>query len=625
VVSTTPECKIADYAIIGDCRSAALVSRYGSIDWLCWPRFDSAAVFAALLDPERGGHWSIAPADDFTAERQYLEGTNILATRFRAGGGAATLLDLMPVASEQFKNENLVPDHEIVRRLECTAGEMRFRLDLRPRAEYGLKPLRFRDEGKLGLRIDARPGVYRLASSHPVEIEGDRARALVTLKRGERAYFSFSYAEESPLVLAVPGTPLDAAIERSRAWWEDWTQTCEYQGPYREAVVRSALALKLLTYAPSGAITAAATTSLPELPGADLNWDYRYCWLRDASLTMRALLGLGYRDEAESFLGWLLHATRLTHPELKVLYTVFGRALPREHELTHLSGYAGSRPVRVGNAADNQLQLDIYGVVVEAAGHFADHGGRFDNVTQGVLRGLGKYVAGHWDQADEGVWEPRTGRRNHTYSRLLCWTALGRVLALHRRGLLRGIPAERFEQERERIREQILQRAWNERRQSYVSTLDGDALDACLLRLPWYGFEPADSPRMTATYRAISSELGAGNGLLYRYRREPAEGAFGICGFWGVEYLALGGGSLAEAHQAFRRLLGYANDVGLFAEETAPATGEALGNFPQSFTHVGLISAALTLAEREAPSRTSGPRPAAGERETQPAAGEPTR
>jgi GH15 family glucan-1,4-alpha-glucosidase len=308
---------------------------------------------------------------------------------------------------------------------------------------------------------------------------------------------------------------------------------------------------------------------------------------------------LGFVDEAQAFLTWLLHTTRLTQPKLQVLYTVFGKNAPKEKELSHLEGFAGSRPVRIGNGARQQLQLDIYGEVIEAAAQYAHHVPYFDVTTQKTLTGFGKYVARNWDRPDEGIWEPRSGRSNHTHSRLMCWTALDRILALSEKGLLHGVPRDVFTRERNCIRREIEARAWNDAMQSYVSVLDGTVLDATLLRLAWYGFEHANSQRMQCTYKKICETLGAGDGLLYRNKRQPPEGAFGVCGFWGVEHLALGGGTLAQAHDAFKRLLAYQTDLGLFAEEVDPDSGDALGNFPQAFTHVGLISAALTLAERE--------------------------
>ena len=591
--------KIDDYALVGDCRAAALVSRYGSIDWLCWPRFDSPSIFAAILDRHKGGSWSIAPVGPCRFQRAYVRDSNVLQTVFICPAGQATLTDLMPIAREEFKRRNILPDHELLRRVVCTEGELELQCDFRPGADYAAKRVKIRDLGACGLRLDVGRGAYWLRSSIPVQVQEDCVHARVILKRGDELQFSLSYSEESPAALPVLGESACAAIDRSVQWWQQWAEKSSYRGPYRDAVTRSALVLKLLAYAPSGAIIAAPTTSLPERTGDNLNWDYRYCWLRDASLTVRALLGLGYVDEAESFLTWLLHATRLTQPELRILYTVFGEIAPSERELEHLSGYLDSAPVRIGNGARAQLQLDVYGEVIDASAQYARLVGRFDRSTQKVLIGLGKYIAQNWDVPDEGIWEPRSGRRNHTHSRLLCWTALDRLLGLEEKGILQGVPRQSFMRERDRIRQQIELRAWNQRLRSYVSVLDGDELDATLLRIPWCGFEAAHSERMKSTYRRVLERLDAGNNLLFRYERQPQEGAFGICSFWAVEYLALGGGTLEEAHRQFAQLLDYGNDLGLFAEEVDPDTGDALGNFPQAFTHIGLISAALTLEEQD--------------------------
>ncbi|HLW54606.1 MAG TPA: glycoside hydrolase family 15 protein [Candidatus Angelobacter sp.] len=590
---------IADYGIVGDCRSAALISRDGSVDWLCWPLFDSPSIFAAILDRERGGHWSISPSSPCEIKREYAGDSNVLQTHFRSASGSATLTDLMPVSSEEFKRANLVPDHELLRQLSCTEGEVEFETDFYPRLNYGAADARLRDAGANGLCVEAGRGAYRLRSGIPLTLSQARARAVVALKRGQKAEFSLSYATQAPAVVPALGDRVVSAIERSVTWWQKWTAASEYRGPYRTAVTRSALALKLLAYAPSGAIIAAPTTSLPERIGDSLNWDYRYCWLRDASLTTRALLGLGYVEEAASFLTWLLHATRLTQPELRILYTVFGRRGPLERELS-LRGHCDSRPVRIGNDARGQRQLDVYGEVIDAAAQYALHVGGFDRFTQKVLVKFGEYVAHNWDSPDEGIWEPRTGRRNNTHSRLLCWTALDRLLALDEKKLIDGVPRQSFTDEREKIRGQIEQRAWNPDLGSYVSTLDGDGeLDASLLRLSWYGFDHADSDRLQRTFRKLREKLASKDGLFYRYPRQPPEGAFGICGFWAVEHLALGGGTLDQAYAQFERLLKYSNELGLFAEESDPETRAALGNFPQAFTHVGLISAALTLAEQE--------------------------
>jgi GH15 family glucan-1,4-alpha-glucosidase len=590
---------IQDYGIIGDCRSAALVSKYGSIDWLCWPRFDKPSIFAALLDRERGGHWRISPSSDAAIERRYLPNSNVLETRFNSATGAAILTDVMPGTAHASRENILVPDYEILRRITCITGEFELEIEFSPMADYGKDKVQIRQFRRLGLRFSLGRGVYFLRSSVALTIADGVARAHVSMRAGENLRFSFSYSEQAPAVLPPVDSSLDDRIDLSAKAWQQWSSHAVYDGEYREAVMRSALALKLLSYAPSGAIIAAATTSLPELIGGDLNWDYRFCWLRDASFTIRALLELDYWDEAEDFLDWLLHATRLTQPKLRILYSLYGDKAPVERQLNYLSGYRGSSPVRVGNAARDQLQLDVYGEVIDAAAQFAFHGGSLDREMQKALIGFGDYVAQNWDQPDEGIWEPRCGRQNHTHSRVLCWTAMDRLVRLAECGMLRRAPVEKYKNISNTIRRQIEERAWNEQLQSYVSVLDGDQLDSSLLLLSWYGFAEAGSPRMRGTYRAIRQYLSTPEGLLYRFQRPKPEGTFAICSFWEVEYLAMGGGSLDDARQLFGRLTKYQNDLGLYGEEIDARTGTALGNFPQAFTHVGLIGAALSISQRE--------------------------
>jgi GH15 family glucan-1,4-alpha-glucosidase len=604
-----PAAQIQDYGIIGDCRSAALISRQGSLDWLCWPQFDSPAIFSGLLDPDRGGHWRICPLKVRAVRRQYVSETNILQTTFDCESGAALLTDLMPVASEEFKRRAPLPDHEIIRQLECTSGTIEVEVEFLPRVSFGLQPVALQERGKLGIQFPVGRGVYWLRSSLPLAMDGGKCGARAVLHAGERLEFSLSYCEGTPAILPALGAWSTESITRSAAWWQQWSRRAGYEGPYREAVLRSALTLKLLNYAPSGAIVAAATTSLPERIGGPLNWDYRYCWLRDASLTIRALLGLGYHEEAADFMEWMLQATWLTRPELRIMYTVYGDQAPSERSLDYLSGFRGSRPVRVGNGARHQLQLDVYGEVIDAAAQYAFYGGTFDSEMRKTLIAMGNYVVGHWDSVDEGIWEPRNGRQNHTHSRVLCWTALDRLISLRGKGLLDGAPLDSFKKNCELLRRQIHECAWNDRLQSYASVLGGSDLDAALLLIPWYGFEKADTPRMQATHRAIRQNLGAPQDLLYRYSCEPPEGAFAICSFWEVEFLALGGGSLEDTHALFRNLLRFQNDLGLYAEEIDPATGGALGNFPQAFTHVGLIGAALSIEEREQGLRQLAHRP----------------
>jgi GH15 family glucan-1,4-alpha-glucosidase len=602
--------RIHDHAIIGDGRSAALVSLRGAIDWLCWPRFDSPSVFGGLLD-DGAGRFTVAPPEPFRARRRYLGDTNVLETTFETATGVLTLTDFMPVASEGERRRLLLPDHAILRIAACERGEVELEAVFEPRPGYGLERPRLVDAGGLGVRVETRAGLLTLSAGLPLRIEArGRAAGRTRLRAGEECQLALTFASEWPAILPPLGAATREALDRTGRWWRAWAAQLRYDGPARAAVVRSALALRLLVYAPSGAIVAAPTTSLPERVGGDLNWDYRFCWLRDAALTVRALFGLGFREEADAFVSWLLHSTRLTQPELKVLYDLHGNQPVPERTLEHLSGYRGSRPVRVGNGAADQLQLDVYGEVIDAVAHFVRSGGSLDRDTQGLLCALGEYVCRSWHRPDEGIWEPRSGAGHNTHSRVLCWTALDRLLELHAKGHVKRAPADLFGRHRAAIRSDVEEHAWNARLGSYASRLGGAELDAALLLIPWYGFEDAASARMRATYRRVRERLGARDGLLHRYRSDesPGEGAFGICSFWGAETLALGAGSAREARDTFERLCGFANDVGLFAEEIDPDTGEAVGNFPQAFTHVGLVNAALSLDQRL---RREAPRTAA--------------
>lgn len=586
--------QISDYGVVGDCRTAALISRNGSLDWLCWPRFDSPSIFAALLDRDRGGHWVIAPAGEYTVRRHYIHDTNVLETEFTSPSGTIVLTDLMPIPENSTCIE---PDHEIIRHIECKRGEMEIQSCFQPRPHYAERTPTIHQFGRTGLRVDCGRGIYWLFSTVPFAIDGSSASMRTRLRAGEHVSFSFSYSEDAPSVLPVLENVRDR-MAMCIHWWKNWSAKARYDGDFRDEVLRSALALKLMSFILSGAIVAAPTTSLPEKIGGSLNWDYRFCWLRDASLTIRAMLELGYDEEASQFLDWMLHATRLTQPELRVLYTVYGNQAPKERKSRILRGYKSSAPVRIGNAARDQLQLDVYGEVIDAAAQFAFKDGYLDREMRKTLVGFGNYVVKHWNQPDEGIWEPRSGTADHTHSRLLCWTALDRLITLQEQGKLNGFNVEEYKRERTEIEREIKTRGWNERLQSYVSTLDGEHLDSSLLLLSWYGFEKPDSPRMLSTYRAIREKLGAPEGLLYRNENDSGEGTFAICSFWEAEYLALGGGSAKDCRDLLSKLLKYRNDLGLYGEEIDPHTGDALGNFPQAFTHVGFIGAALSLLQR---------------------------
>ncbi len=607
---------IGDYALIGDCRSAALISRAGSLDWLCFPRFDSPSIFGALLDAEKGGRFAVRPIGPYRAERRYLPRTNILETTFHTPSGAVVLRDLMPVASEEEKRLRLEPPHEVLREIEGLAGEVELEVIYDPRPRYAAVVPTLKRRGALGIWIECQPFALVLCSDIPLEICADQpgARGRAVIRAGEQYSLSLSYTQEAPAVIPPLGQFTRERVERSARWWRAWANSFSYDGPYDEMVLRSALVLKLLAYAPSGAVVAAPTTSLPERIGGVRNWDYRYCWLRDASFTLRALLDVGFHDEAHAFLGWILHATRLTQPELRVIYDVFGWTDLPERTLHHLEGYAGSRPVRVGNAAHDQLQLDIYGEVIDAVARYARGGVRFDKDTQRLLRGFGDTVCRRWREPDQGIWEPRAARAHHTHSKALCWVALDRLIQLHEAGQL-SLDLDRYRAERDAIRAEIEAHGYNPMLESYTEVFDGDEIGASALVLPMYGYIEANAPRMRSTFAAVERRLGRG-ALVYRYLGDtddgmpPGEGAFGMCSFWAAECAALMG-DLQQANERFAELLGYANDVGLFAEEIAPATGAALGNFPQGFSHVGLINAALTIAECEG--RLAAPAPVAAE------------
>jgi GH15 family glucan-1,4-alpha-glucosidase len=571
------------------------------MDWLCLPRFDSPSIFASILDPDRGGTFVVTPSEPPTTARRYIGESNVLETTFTTRSGVLRLTDLMPVDAEDAKARELWPEHEILRKVECLNGQVELQVVFDPRFDYGRVMPRIDRRGPGLFCCEHGAGALTLSTDVPLKPPGAGRglRGVETLGPGSRRYLSMTYAHGMPSVLVPLGVHADRRIDRSIEWWRRWAAACRYHGPYRDAVLRSALVLKLLSYSPSGAIIAAPTTSLPEKIGGVRNWDYRYCWLRDASLTLRALCDLGFDIEAEAFLSWLLHATHLTWPNPRMVYGVYGEPHLSERELGHLSGYAGSRPVRIGNLAARQFQLDTYGELVESAFVWVSRGGTLDRASKRNLEELGSAICSHWRAPDDGIWERRGGRRHHTHSKAMCWIALDRLLKLHESGHVR-IPLDAIGRERAAIRHEIETRGYNERLATYVSTLDGEEVDASLLVFALHGYADAGSARMRSTCDRIRKQLGA-DGLLYRYLEDdglpPGEGAFGICGFWEVECRAMQG-ERGLAVRQFEYLLKCANDVGLFAEETDVTTRTALGNFPQGLTHVGLINAALQLEAR---------------------------
>jgi GH15 family glucan-1,4-alpha-glucosidase len=587
---------ISNHALIGDCRTGALVSSNGSIDWLCLPHFSGPSWFAALLDSERGGHFSITPEDPYFSSRRYVGQSAVLETMFEGRSGAVRLIDAVIIGSSA---RNTEPMREIIRIIEGVRGTLALHVSYAPRPDYARASTQLKARGSDWVCAWGNE-VLLLRSDHPLVPNNDGAGARLEVKAGDRLCFSLSYEKGDIAILVPLGGDAAERISSTALWWEGWSRECIYSGRHRDMVLRSAVTLKLMTFALSGAVVAAPTTSLPEWPGAGRNWDYRYCWLRDSALTMRAFTGLGLRAEAAAFLRWLLHATALTRPRLRVMYDVYGRSSLRESELEHLEGYASSQPVRIGNGASDQTQLDVYGGVIAAAVEFAENGGDLQKDQLDLLAGFGATVCRIWRQPDNGIWEIRDRKRQYVFSKLMCWVALDRLLALNRIHRL-NIDVTSLERERAAIADQIETRGFNRDIGSYVGELDGDRVDAALLLMPCLGYGDPAGNRLKSSFDLIEKRLGR-DGLIYRYLPDydasgSPEGAFGICSFWAVENLARRG-ELDRAEERFRSLLGRANDLGLYAEEIEPDSGQALGNFPQAFTHVGLINAALAI-ERE--------------------------
>ena len=590
---------IADYAIIGCTRSAALISRAGSIDWLCWPRFDSPSLFARMLDYDRGGYFAIRPAGQFKATRRYLPRTNVLETPFECASGSAKLIDLMPVMREEDKRVRLTPFRQLLRRIEGISGEVPIEVQFSPRTNYAKSAIdlkRRRDT----VVCEQIPIVLHLRSDIAFDLAGPDASARFTLRQGERHDFALGFDDRSPAVMPHIDTEAAGEIDRTIEFWRHWSEQFSYDGTYSDAVLRSALVLKLLTYAPSGAIVAAATTSLPERVGGIRNWDYRYCWLRDAAFTVSALDDCGFTTEGGAFVDWMLYATRLTKPGLQVLYDVFGESRIPEKKLSHLEGYRQSAPVRIGNNAHDQFQLDIYGEVLGGVEEHLDPKPRelYRDVKRMLVR-LADIVTKRWQEPDSGIWEKRSQRQQHVHAKVMAWAALDCAVRLVEN---KYIPADRVDVwrgTRDEIHKAVLEHGFNSELQSFVSIFGGDELDASLLYISRVGFLKGDDPRLTGTIDAIRQRLGRDD-LVYRYEERtedglpPGEGAFLACSFWLVEALVLAHRE-AEARELFEKLLGRANDVGLYSEEVDVESGALLGNFPQALTHIGMMNAALCL------------------------------
>jgi len=598
---------IEDHGLIGDLQTAALVTKDGVVDWLCLPRFDSPSVFASLLDADKGGYCRIAPdRDDYTSKQLYLPDTAILVTRFMTPDGVGEVHDFMPVAGRQATDR-----HRLVRNIKVVRGTMKFRIELHPRFNYGRTPhkLEYSEHGLMfhadGMELSVTgivpAGTTLRDMDLKIEPDGGGLQWTRTLSEGEIAGIVMESMGGVPDRFVAPEEAQQLADDTSR-FWSDWVRRSSYTGRWREMVSRSAMTLKLMTYAPSGALVAAPTTGLPEQVGGERNWDYRYTWIRDASFSIYALLGLGYLEEAAQFMQWLRDRTTEQAGDgsgpLKIMYRVDGSSDLTEESLDHFEGWRGSRPVRVGNGASGQLQLDVYGESMDAIALADARTGEMAHRGWQSVASITDWLCDHWDQPDEGIWETRGGRKNFTYGRFQCWVALDRAIRMAER---RAKPANlgKWVAERDKIYNQIMERGWNEKIGAFTQHYDTEVLDSSLLMMPLMGFIAPRDPMWTSTMNAMDREL-VSDSLVYRYNPSASpdglagsEGTFSLCTFWYVDALARAG-RIDDARLTFEKMGTYTNHLGLFSEEI-DATGQQIGNFPQAFSHLALINAAINL------------------------------
>ncbi len=584
--------KIEDYALIGDTHTAALVGINGSIDWLCLPRFDSGACFAALLGKGDNGYWRLAPeAEVIEVKRRYRPNSLVLETDFVTEKGTVRVTDLMPHRSE---------NASIVRIVQGITGEVKMRMELCVRFDYGwIVPWTFQEGGHLhGIA-----GPDSICLDTPIDTHGDHSLTIAEFNVTEEMKVPFTLSWHPQFEDVDCAVDAEAAIDATDLWWRTWSAKCTYQGPYRDAVMRSLITLKALTYHPTGGMVAAATTSLPEQLGGSRNWDYRYCWLRDATFTLEALLRAGYREEALSWRDWLVRAAAGDPRQLQIMYGLAGERRLAELELDWLEGYELSAPVRIGNAASDQLQLDVYGEVMDSLHRARLSGIEPDETAWALQRALVEYVCEHWQEPDEGIWEVRSGRRHFTYSKVMAWVAIDRAVQAVEIFGLDG-PVEHWRNLRNQISNEICERAVDSKRGCFVQSYDSNELDASLLLIPIVGFLPATDERVLRTTDAIQKEL-CEDGLVMRYQTcddddtadglPGEEGYFIACSFWLIDNLVLAGRD-DEARNLFERVLDLRNDVGLLSEEYSLVSSRMLGNFPQSFSHVGVVNSAFKLA-----------------------------
>lgn len=594
---------IGDYGLIGNSYTAALVSNDGSIDWCCLPRFDSPSTFAAILDDEKGGKFHIKPRTSFESQQSYLPDTNILQTTFRTDTGTVTVIDFMPCY--RTSRHKLTKFDEIHRLVDCTVGQVPLEVVFEPRLDYA-RDNALIETYKNGVTARGRSDRLALSSTTPFTCDGEKAIGSFTLKKGESAQFILRYDADQPKSPGIYGSR--RKLERTTAYWKEKAEGCVFSGPLREMMVRSYLTLHLMVYAPTGAIIAAPTTSLPEEIGGERNWDYRYAWLRDASLTLNALFYLGHIEEALGFFNWLVTLCAKCGAKTQTLYDIDYEHPIHEQILDHLKGYRNSPPVRIGNAAYDQLQLDVFGEVLEAAYNYLDMGGYISRRTWESLESFVDAACESWQLPDNGIWEIRGGPYHFTHSKLMCWVAVDRGIKIAEE-LGFGENIKRWQDVAKDIRADILARGWNPEKRAFTQHYDTTALDASNLLMPLYGFLPVTDERISSTIERTIEELGH-NGLLRRYRTDKtddglsgSEGEFLWCSFWLVRNL-LRMGKLEDATALYQRLLGYSNHLGLFPEMVDSVSGEARGNFPQALTHLAVITTGIELVHESEASKS---------------------
>ena len=603
VVKPVPS--IGDYALLGDSHGSALVSRDGSIDWWCAPRFDAPSLFTRLLDPD-AGHWSIRPVGDFEVERHYVGETMVMRTRFSTATGVLQVTDGLALGpGERGHQIGSRSPHVLLRLVEAVSGEVEVAVEFAPRPEYGLVTPQLTST-PLGLEVRGGADALRLTSDRELHIADSRAKGRFMLAKGESVMFALQHdgGASSPRAAPLDGR---AALADTIAGWQSWADAHHgYDGPYRELVMRSALVLQALTYQPTGAVVAAATTSLPEVMGGDANWDYRFGWLRDGSLTLKALWVAACPDEAERFFEWITASAGPSagRDHIQIMFGVEGEHDLTEHELPHLAGYRGSSPVRVGNDAWNQKQLDVLGEVLESAWVLSDRLGELEPPTREFLASLADRAAASWREPDAGIWEGREGERDYVTSKLMCWVALDRAVKLADR-LGDAKRSQKWETARDEVRAAILEQGWSEEAGAYSGAFGSDHLDAGVLLMPIMGLVRADDERMAATIDAIERDL-AHDGLVQRWTGSADEGAFVICSYWLAACRALAG-DVERATQIFERVTSHANDLGLLAEEIDIRDGSLLGNFPQGLSHIGLVNAAWAIGQAQSDNSQGGP------------------